>query len=301
MSESQSTPLGPNESSKRRRKGGSKRPFSVVAIDLETTGLSEDDDDITEIAGIRFTLQGDRIDTFQRLAKPCLSIPKKIEKLTGITNEMVDGAPTSWEVIQEFSEWLGPEPLLVAHNASFDAKFIAACYSRNGQSPPSWQIIDTLSWARGQNLPVSDYKLSTLLTHIDKDQGDLHRALADAAGVVELTLFLCSTVKDGKRAIKRRAKSLAEIQSVPQIGLYKKPKQKGDWDDRPATEKQLAYLRDLGASEKELSDITIQEASDLITEYKDGEGGEDGCVEKGCGAMAFAVVLIIVFLLMSKC
>ena len=93
-----------------------------IVIDVETTGLSPDDDRIIEVAAVK--CENDRIvDSFHSLINPSRRIPSNVTKLTGIKNADVAGAPDMDTVAPELSEFIDNLPL-VAHNANFDVGFI---------------------------------------------------------------------------------------------------------------------------------------------------------------------------------
>jgi DNA polymerase III epsilon subunit family exonuclease len=160
-------------------------PLELVAFDVETTGLSADSAGITEIGAVRFLSDGTILDTFVSFTNPGYRISKEITRLTGITDAMICGAQPTARVLKDWMEWLGPSPVLVAHNAPFDLQFIHAV-----QAEPEFLVIDTLPWARQCVLPVVDHKLETLLRYIGYDAKEHHRAEADARGVAALCAHL---------------------------------------------------------------------------------------------------------------
>jgi DNA polymerase-3 subunit epsilon len=95
---------------------------SIAFIDVETTGTTSTDDRITEIGIVRVE-DGELAEEWSSLVNPERSIPEEIQVLTGITNEMVRGAPTFSELRREVHERLEGH-LFVAHNARFDYGFI---------------------------------------------------------------------------------------------------------------------------------------------------------------------------------
>ena len=98
-----------------------------IAFDLETTGLSSRTDKIIEIGAVLLR-NGKEVDRFQTFVDPGRRLDKKIVDLTGITDQMLQGAPSIAEVMPKFLEFCG-DRVLVAHNADFDTGFVrAACY-----------------------------------------------------------------------------------------------------------------------------------------------------------------------------
>ena len=95
-----------------------------VAFDLETTGLSASEDRIIEIGAV-IMKNGQEIDRFQTFVDPKRTLERKIVELTGITQEMLAGAPLIEEVLPKFLEFVG-DRVLVAHNSDFDTGFVRA-------------------------------------------------------------------------------------------------------------------------------------------------------------------------------
>ncbi len=96
------------------------RSYTFVALDLETTGLSQEKDTIIEVAAIKFHLE--RIgDTFQAidieersmLIDPVREIEENISMITGISNKMVEGQPKWHEVRQRVSDFIGDDSIIV--------------------------------------------------------------------------------------------------------------------------------------------------------------------------------------------
>ena len=84
---------------------------SIVALDIETTGLDLQKDAITEIGAVRFN--GNRVeDEWTTLVNPNRPIPTMITNLTGISNEMVRNAPPLNSIIRELADFVGNAPVL---------------------------------------------------------------------------------------------------------------------------------------------------------------------------------------------
>jgi DNA polymerase-3 subunit epsilon len=99
--------------------------MTAVVLDFETTGLSPAyDDRMIEVGAVRVR-DGEMLDSFHELANPGRPISAFIAGYTGITNaELAKARPTA-EVMADFAAFLGDSPV-VAHNASFDSKFLNA-------------------------------------------------------------------------------------------------------------------------------------------------------------------------------
>jgi DNA polymerase-3 subunit epsilon len=105
---------------------------TVAVIDVETTGLSPAmGDRATEVAVV-IVDGGKIVDRYQSLMNAGAHIPVFIEALTGISNDMIRKAPAATEVMSALAEFVGDIPL-VAHNASFDSKFLDAEWLRINQ------------------------------------------------------------------------------------------------------------------------------------------------------------------------
>lgn len=155
-----------------------------IVIDVETTGLSPDDDRIIEVAAVK--CENDRIvDSFHSLINPGRRIPANVTKLTGIKNADVADAPDMDAVAPELSEFIDNLPL-VAHNANFDIKFIANAFKRAGVSK-GMLYIDTLALARNAYPNMPNHKLSTLINELGLlDHEQEHRAMSDVEATQRL-------------------------------------------------------------------------------------------------------------------
>ncbi|BBL80696.1 hypothetical protein RxyAA322_25500 [Rubrobacter xylanophilus] len=156
-----------------------------VVFDLETTGSSAREGGITELGALKL-VRGRVVDRFCTLVYPGRPIEPFVARLTGITDEMVAGAPPAAEVIPRFEEF-AEGSVLVAHNASFDCSFVAA--ARGGCPLPN-PVLDTLRLARLLVPGLRRYRLSALAAHFGVRQAPNHRALADAAATAGVFLHL---------------------------------------------------------------------------------------------------------------
>jgi len=93
-----------------------------VVVDLETTGGRAEYHRVTEIGAVKIR-EGKIVETFETLLDPGRRIPPKISRLTGITNEMVEGKPSFAEIADDFHAFVG-EAILVAHSVDFDYGFL---------------------------------------------------------------------------------------------------------------------------------------------------------------------------------
>jgi DNA polymerase-3 subunit epsilon len=163
-----------------------------VAFDLETTGLRAEVHRIVEVGAIRFDATGAETGTFQSLVNPGCPVPEEARAVHGLGDADLADAPPARDVLALFLAWLGDpaEVLLLAHNASFDAGFLAWELSRAGLAEPGHQVVDTLPLARRFLTQVPNHRLGTLAERLGFDCGQTHRALADCRRVKQLWLYL---------------------------------------------------------------------------------------------------------------
>ena len=161
-----------------------------VVVDLETTGGSAAESEITEIGAVRVR-GGEVLGEFGTLVRPHASIPPFIASLTGITDALVAGAPRLSEVLPAFVQFAGldaPDTVLVAHNAPFDVGFLKAAYAQLERTWPGPRVLDTARLARTvlQRDDVPNCKLATLARYFRATVTPNHRALDDALATVDV-------------------------------------------------------------------------------------------------------------------
>ena len=148
-----------------------------VAFDLETTGLSSRDDRIIEIGAV-IMKDGQEIDRFQTFVDPGRKLEQKIIDLTGITDQMLKGAPKIEEILPKFLDFVG-DRVLVAHNADFDTGFIRAECGRQG-IPYTLTSVDTLILAQNLMPHLNKFKLNIVANALSLPDFNHHRAADDA-------------------------------------------------------------------------------------------------------------------------
>ena len=157
-----------------------------AAIDLETTGLNSNEDEIIEVGIVTF-YDGAITDEWSSLVNPRRVVPDFITSLTGITQEMVDGAPAIPTIRGEIRDRLG-DSILVGHNISFDLEFLFAQNLAIAN-----RRLDTLTLA-SILLPFEGrYGLAALAAGLGLEsskEAPQHRALFDARRTAELFFHL---------------------------------------------------------------------------------------------------------------
>jgi len=164
---------------------------TVVVLDFETTGLSPNYGDRAIEIGAVLLKNGTIVDRFQKLMNPGVLINSFIENYTGITNKMLKDQPSCEDVMVEFTEFIG-DYNLIAHNASFDKRFLDSEFQKINKSY-NGSFCCSMLVARRIYQDAPNHKLETLISHTNiKPIGSFHRALADA----EMTAYLWTSIID---------------------------------------------------------------------------------------------------------
>lgn len=176
---------------------------SFIAFDFETTGLSARSK-VTEIGAVKVQ-DGFLVARFSSLVDPGVMIEPEITRLTGITNEMVAGQPKIEALLPLFLEFTQGLPLL-AHNASFDCRFLnrdAADCGLVFDNP----VFDTLRYAKRVLPGLPTYRLTALTELLQIPQQTAHRAWCDAEAAARLYMILLS--KERTRGVETGQMDLA--------------------------------------------------------------------------------------------
>lgn len=187
-----------------------------IVFDIETTGLNDKADAITEIGAVK-VLNGKVVDSFSTFVNPKRPIPQKIIDLTGITDRMVADAPQEEQAVKAFLEFCGNAPV-VAHNASFDTGFISASAKRTGlifQNP----IVDTLEIARALLPELKRHKLNLIAEHLGIENANHHRAVNDAEVTTKIWLNFVDRLKS--QGVKKLADVNASLAGAVNIARAK--------------------------------------------------------------------------------
>ena len=168
--------------------------YTVVVIDFETTGLSPNMGDRTIEVGAVIVHNNKIIDKFQSLMNPEIKISSFIESFTGITNKMLSTAPRINEVMEKLKSFIGHHQL-VAHNASFDLRFLDAELKRIRHKREN-EFTCSMLTSRRIYPEAPNCKLETLVRYKKlENNGVHHRALADAEMTAHLWMRLLTDLK----------------------------------------------------------------------------------------------------------
>lgn len=164
----------------------------IVIFDIETTGLDKNNDAITEIGAVKIN-KGKVVDQFSAFVDPMRHIPEKITELTGITDEMVAGAPKEKEAVSAFLDFCAGAPV-VAHNAKFDTGFIKKAAARNGLVFDN-TIICTLILSQVLLPELKKHKLNIIADYLNIENPSHHRAVNDAQVTGEIWIDFIRRMK----------------------------------------------------------------------------------------------------------
>ncbi|MBF0205646.1 MAG: 3'-5' exonuclease [Oligoflexia bacterium] len=190
----------------------------IVVLDFETTGLSPQFDRVIEVAAI--VVKGKNVvDSYVQLMDPKRYIPPFITDLTGITNAMIKGKPEPEKVMPQLKKFVG-DRLIVAHNASFDKRFLLAEMERVNikiENP----FFCTMLLSRKLIPDASDHKLTTLARHLKIKSEQAHRALSDVVVTAKLWNHLYAKVADRTGIKKPNVNIIMAVSKKPKSALEK--------------------------------------------------------------------------------
>lgn len=191
---------------------------TYIVVDLETTGTNHCKDEITEIGAVKY-VAGKEEDRFSVLVKTEVEISKKVERLTGISNDMLRmfGVEPK-KAYEQFKAFVGNR-VIVGHNfTTFDSKFLEDAYVRELNCHFPNDYIDTLYLARKSLSNLRHHSLEYLAEEYDIDYSKAHRAVEDCVinhKVYEYLTFgelLCDE-SDQKSAKKDSEKGAVSVMS----------------------------------------------------------------------------------------
>jgi len=203
---------------------------TVIVVDFETTGMSPDHGDrAIEVGAVKLE-NGEVVDRFQCLMNPGIRVNGFIEDYTGITNAMLKQAPPCEEVMSRFTDFIG-DSNLVAHNASFDRRFLNAECCRISRDYKGEFSCSMLA-ARRVYPDAPNHKLGTLVeyNHLPSD-GTFHRALADAEMTAHLWLGMLNDISSQYRIERISFSLMQELSRVSKVAV---PGFLGRWTGPPS-------------------------------------------------------------------
>ena len=190
---------------------------TYVVFDLESTGLSAKYDRITEFGAVKIK-GGMIVDRLDILINPGMNISKKIEDLTGISNELIKDCPKIEEVMEKIMKFIGTS-ILVSHNIEFDYGMLNEAYERIYNKELIVPCIDTLALSR-YIFPINKaHNLGALCSRlkVDYDAKSAHRADYDASVLSSCWLSLRASLTENNKDLRHCDLEKLEINNA----LYK--------------------------------------------------------------------------------
>ena len=194
-------------------KPGKKRIEYVpdyVLFDLETTGVSCENDEVIEISAVKVQ-NGKIVDEFSTLVNPGRPIPFVASQVNGITDDMVAGSPNFEEVLGQFLDF-AQDAVLVGHNINkFDMLFIQRDVQKYYGKVIDNDCVDTLQIARIYLPELGHYTLVDLARHYGIKADGAHRALNDC--IMNQRVFECL-----KNEIENPSEAAKAVRKCPKCG-----------------------------------------------------------------------------------
>ena len=171
-------------------------PEHFIVLDLETTGLNPERNEIIEIGAIRVHRDSDHHEAFQALVKPTKKVPQFITEMTGISQAMVESEGDQLEVaLADFVEFIQDLPL-VTFNAQFDMGFLHYAAKRHGLVIKN-RYTCALKLSRRAWPALPSYRLHDLAKMGKLSEEDTHRALSDCKRA--MIVFTAAASEVGKK------------------------------------------------------------------------------------------------------
>lgn len=168
-------------------------PRSYVVVDIETTGLDVQRDQMCEIAAVKVT-DGTISGAWSTLVAIQGPMPPAARKVHGITDGMLVGSPAAKEAVGELARFIGPGCALAGHNIKrFDLPFIERVAQESKVDFSYGEAIDTLELAR-ELWPGKKHSMDSLRRMLGIKSAGAHRALKDCMDELELLLIIKATL-----------------------------------------------------------------------------------------------------------
>lgn len=169
-----------------------KLKSTIVALDLETTGLMAGRDVIMSIGAVKRTIVGDE-STFYRLIQINQPIPPKVAALTGLTTAELNSGVSLKMALADLRKFVG-SAVIVGYNLRFDERFLTAAFQELGVARFTNRFEDVLPVVKDTNEFLDNYRLETVLSEYRIKNTRTHHALSDAQATLNLAIEL---VKNG--------------------------------------------------------------------------------------------------------
>jgi DNA polymerase III subunit epsilon len=184
-------------------------PDDYTLIDLETTGIDLQYDEIIEISALRIR-NNQIVDTFSSLVCPKFPISEFITDLTGITKEMLEKQPKIEDILPKFIDFI-QDDILVGHNIfPFDANFLCrSCFHLEKKINNNY--VDTLRLARRLLPELKHHRLIDLANNFEIEYQNMHRAEKDCQitkicfdKLKQMAITKCGSISEFIKSTKKK-------------------------------------------------------------------------------------------------
>ena len=166
-------------------KGKQQDVCGFITIDIETTGLDPEKDEILEIAAIKY-IENNEAEIFSRVVKVQNPLTKEISELTGITDDfLLKNGMDIETALKDFWDFVG-RAKLVGYNVSFDMSFLRNASIEHKIKMQANKCIDILQLARRKVKDTKNYKMSTVANALGIEMVQKHRAESDCRLAFEI-------------------------------------------------------------------------------------------------------------------
>lgn len=166
-------------------KGKQQDTCGFITIDIETTGLDPEKDEILEIAAIKY-IENNEAEIFSRVVKVQNPLTKEISELTGITDDfLLKNGMDIETALKDFWNFVG-RAKLVGYNISFDMSFLRNASIEHKIKMQANKCIDVLQLARRKVKDTKNYKMSTVASELGIEMAQKHRAESDCRLAFEI-------------------------------------------------------------------------------------------------------------------
>ncbi len=200
-----------------------------IVFDTETTGFDPlTGDRLVEIGAVELINHVPTGRTYHQYINPNRDVPEEVVKVHGLTNEFLKDYPFFEKVAQDWVDFIGDDGILVAHNATFDMKFINYELKRLGYEEYQWdRVVDTLEIAKNK-FPGQRNNLDALCKRfgVDNSQRTFHGALLDAQLLAEVYLELLGGAEPTMDlSSSNKTKTNTQTEEIVVNKVYREPRE----------------------------------------------------------------------------
>ncbi|SEL25708.1 DNA polymerase-3 subunit epsilon [Ruminococcus sp. YRD2003] len=176
----------------RDKKGKSRLllPSDYCVVDIETTGLAPEESEIIEIAAVKYR-DFKKTEVFSTFVKPKKNISRFITELTGISDDMVAGAPGIEEAISDFREFVGDD-IILGYNVNFDINFLYDALLKCHGIYLCNDFVDVLRFTRKALAQLESRSQVRVAEYFGISTGGAHRAETDCDICNAIYLKMCA-------------------------------------------------------------------------------------------------------------